>query len=58
MQPVSLEELLSQDNSMRAKHEQLIAPERELVLPVHYKKLLELLKFIDNTLNFLKSCRR
>lgn len=50
--------MLSQDNSMRAKHEQLIAPERELVLPVHYKKLLELLKFIDNTLNFLKSCRR
>lgn len=43
---------------MRAKHEQLIAPERELVLPAHYKKLLELLKFVDNTLNFLKSCRR
>jgi hypothetical protein len=58
LQPVSLEELLRQDNSLRAKHEQLIAPERELVIPVHYKKLLELLKFVDNTLNFLKSCRR
>jgi hypothetical protein len=58
LQPVSLEELLSQENSMRAKHEQLIAPERELVLPVHYKKLLDLFKFVDNTLNFLKSCRR
>ena len=43
---------------MRAKHEHLIGPERELVLPVHFKELLELLKFVDNTLNFLKSYRR
>ena len=43
---------------MRAKHEQLLAPTRELVIPVHYKKLLEILKCLDNSLNFLKKCRK
>ena len=43
---------------MRARHEQLLAKERELVIPVHYKKLLDILKYLDNSLNFLKSCRR
>jgi len=43
---------------MKAKHEQLLAPERELVLPAHYKKLLDLFKFLDSSLNFLKLCRR
>ncbi len=43
---------------MRSKHEDLIAPNRELVIPVHYKKLLDIMKFTDNSLNFLKSCRR
>lgn len=51
---MTVEELLSQDNSMRAKHEQLLAPVRELVIPVHYKKLLEILRCLDNSLNFLK----
>lgn len=43
---------------MREKHEVLLAPKRELVIPNHYKKLLEIMKYLDNSLNFLKQCRR
>jgi hypothetical protein len=43
---------------MREKHEGLLAPERELVMPIHYKKLLDIMKYLDNSLNFLKSCRK
>ena len=39
---------------MRFKYEGLLAPKRELILPVHFKKLLDTVKFIDSSLNFQK----
>ena len=43
---------------MREKHEDLLKVKRELVLPVHMKHLIEGCQFIDETLNFIKRCRR
>jgi len=42
--------------NMREKHEQLLA--QELVLPLHFNKLLQLARYLDGSINFLKSCRR
>lgn len=42
--------------SMREKHEQLLS--QELVLPLHFNKLLQLARYLDGSINFLKSCRR
>jgi hypothetical protein len=50
-------DLLSEENSMRAKHGQLISVRRELVLPAHYKKIIEIAKSLDTSLHFIKQCR-
>jgi len=50
---VSTKELLD-ENSLKYKHSQLIAIKRELVMPGHYKRLLELQRFVDVSLNFIK----
>ncbi len=42
---------------MRYKHEQLLSTTRVLVMPLHYKKLLELSQHLDISLNFIKQCR-
>lgn len=54
---VSYQDLIKEEHSMRFKHEQLLTVHRELILPSHYKKLLQLSSLLDNSLNFLKSCR-
>lgn len=43
---------------MRLKHGELILVNKELVLPVHYKQLLEMQGYLDSSLNFLKQCRK
>jgi hypothetical protein len=43
---------------MRFKHSELLSTTRELVLPLQYKKLLEIQMYLDNTLHFLKECRK
>lgn len=43
---------------MSFKYSELLLQTKELVLPVHYKKLLEVQGFLDNTLLFLKQCRK
>lgn len=53
----SLEQLDKERISMRLKHEDLIKVKRELVLPAHYKALVELQGYLDNSLDFLKRCR-
>ena len=50
-------DLLSEENSMRAKHGQLISVRRELVLPANYKKIIEIAKSLDTSLHFIKQCR-
>lgn len=50
-------DLLSEENSMKAKHGQLLSVKRELVLPVHYKKIIEITKNLDTSLHFIKQCR-
>ena len=55
---VSYEDLMKQELQMKFKHSELLSVTKELVLPAHYKVLLELQGFIDNSLNFLKQCRR
>lgn len=42
---------------MKLKHSQLISVTRELVLPAHYKSLLDIQGYLDTSLNFLKRCR-
>ncbi len=51
-------DLLSEENSMKAKHGQLLSVKRELVLPVHYKKIIEITKSLDTSLHFIKQCRQ
>ncbi len=51
-------DLLSEENSMKAKHGQLVSVKRELVLPVHYKKIIEITKSLDTSLHFIKQCRQ
>jgi hypothetical protein len=53
----SLEQIDKERISMRLKHEDLLRVKRELVLPAHYKTLLELQGYLDNSLDFLKRCR-
>ena len=43
---------------MFEKHSDLISVKRELVLPVHIKQLIDGSQFIDESLNFIKRCRR
>jgi hypothetical protein len=50
---VSSKDLLD-ENSLKYKHSQLISTKRELVMPGHYKRLLELQRFVDVSLNFIK----
>jgi hypothetical protein len=47
-------DLLSEENSMKAKHGQLLSVKRELVLPAHYKKIIEITKSLDTSLHFIK----
>jgi hypothetical protein len=49
--------LKNDTTSLRYKHEQLLSTTRELVLPAHYRRLLELARFLDISLNFIKQCR-
>lgn len=42
---------------MRVKHGQLISVKRELVIPAHYKRIIEVAKTLDLSLNFIKQCR-
>lgn len=51
-------DLLSEENSMKAKHGQLLSVKRELVLPAHYKKIIEITKSLDISLHFIKQCRQ
>ena len=51
-------DLLSEENSMKAKHGQLLSVKRELVLPFHYKKIIEITKSLDTSLHFIKQCRQ
>jgi hypothetical protein len=41
--------------SMRAKHQDLLAVQRKIVVPNKYRALLEMGRLIDCTLNFLKT---
>jgi hypothetical protein len=50
-------DLLNEENSMRAKHGQLLSVKRELVIPAHYKRIIEIAKNLDLSLNFIKQCR-
>ena len=43
---------------MRFKYSELLKVRKDLVLPVHMKTLMEFQRFIDETLNFIKRCRR
>jgi hypothetical protein len=54
---ISHKEILQEEHSMRYKHSDLLTVTRELILPVHYKHLLELSKYLDNSLIFLKQRR-
>ena len=36
----------------------MLKVKRELVLPIHIKQLIEVSQFIDESLNFIKRCRR
>jgi len=36
----------------------LLSVKRELVLPVHYKKIIEITKSLDTSLHFIKQCRQ
>jgi hypothetical protein len=47
-----------EDVSMKMKHAELLLPERELVLPLHYKALIETQGLLDASLNFMTQCRR
>mmetsp|Transcript_24283 Transcript_24283/g.23891 ORF Transcript_24283/g.23891 Transcript_24283/m.23891 type:complete len:125 (+) Transcript_24283:279-653(+) len=44
--------------SMKLKHRELLKEERELVLPLDYKKLLQMQELLDKALFFLKECRK
>jgi len=45
--------------NMRAKYSELLAPVRkDLVLPLHMKSLSEMVSYIDQSLNFIKQCRK
>jgi hypothetical protein len=43
---------------MKIKHAELLLAERELVLPLHYKALIEMQGLLDASLNFMTQCRR
>jgi hypothetical protein len=43
---------------MKYKHAELLSSKRELVLPVHYKHILDLSKYLDNSLNFIRVARK
>ena len=43
---------------MREKHSELLKVKRELVLPLHIKQLIDVSQFIDESMNFIKRCRR
>ena len=45
------------DLTQRARHQHLLTEKRELVLPHHYKGLLDLQQCLDVSLNFIKQCR-
>lgn len=47
-------DVMNQEYSMRFKHAELLSVTRELVIPVHYKHLMELSKYLDNSLIYLK----
>lgn len=42
------------NGTMRQKYSELLSVKRELVLPLHYKQLIELQSYLDNSLLFLK----
>ncbi len=42
---------------MSAKYGSLLSVKRELVLPAHYKRIIEVAKSLDTSLNFIKQCR-
>lgn len=52
-----LEAINKDELNMRLKHSELISVTRVLVLPVHYKILLDLQGYLDISLNFRQQCR-
>ena len=52
------EDLYRNEVSQKLKYSELLSVTRELVLPVHFKVLLELQGYLDTSMNFLKNCRR
>ena len=48
----------STSSRLLEKHSELLKVKRELVLPIHFKQLTEALQFIDESMNFIKRCRR
>ena len=46
------------NSRLREKHSELLKVKRELVLPLHMKQLIEFSQFIDESMNFIKRCRR
>lgn len=53
----SYEDIMKEELSMKLKHSELLSVTRELVMPAHYKILLDIQGYLDNSLNFLKQCR-
>ena len=49
---------IESNSRLREKHSELLKVKRELVLPLHMKQLIEVSQFIDESMNFIKRCRR
>lgn len=49
--------IIKSEHKMRFKHSELLSVRRELVMPAHYKSLLELQNLLDVSLNFMTKCR-
>ena len=48
----------STSSRLLEKHSELLKVKRELVLPIHFKQLTDARQFIDESMNFIKRCRR
>ena len=55
--PDSTKSSVASNSPVKIKHLELLKVKREIVLPLHMRKLLEACKFIDDSLNFLQHCR-
>ena len=47
-----------ENSDLRLKYSELLKVKRELVLPLHMKQLMEISRFVDESMNFIKRCRK